>query len=61
MRKDNTYDKVVRNNKRRRNDGYDAAAVKYGLPKGVQRYVEEFVRPKKEADNGRLCVHESHT
>lgn len=51
MRKDNTYDKVIRNSIRRRNDGYDAAAVKHGLPKEVQKYVEEFVRPKKEADN----------
>lgn len=51
MRRDNTYDKAIRNSIKRRNDGYDAAAVKHGLPKGVQRYVEEFVRPKKEADS----------
>lgn len=47
MKKDNTYDKAVNNAIRRRADGYNAAAVKYGLPERVRRYVELFVRPKK--------------
>lgn len=47
MKKDNTYDKAVNNAIRRRADGYNAAAVKYGMPERVRRYVELFVRPKK--------------
>lgn len=48
MRKDNTYDKAVNNAIRRRADGYNAAAVKYGLPERVRRYVELFIRPKRK-------------
>ena len=48
MRKDNAYDKAVNNAIRRRADGYNAAAVKYGLPERVRRYVELFIRPKRK-------------
>ena len=48
MKKDNTYDKAVNNARRRRLDGYNAAAVKYGLPERVRRYVELFIRPKRK-------------
>ena len=48
MRKSNLTDKVIQNDIRRRADGYNAAAVKYGLPERVRRYVELFIRPKRK-------------
>ena len=48
MKKDNAYDKAVNNAIRRRADGYNAAAVKHGLPERVRRYVELFIRPKRK-------------
>lgn len=52
MKKDNAYDKAVNNAIRRRADGYNAAAVKYGLPERVRRYVELFIRPKRKEGEG---------